>query len=244
MSRVVAVFLVATFSMSWGYASTLRGSAYRGDFSPSYQENVYGLGVDFDLTTDLVASLDYAHTDRNYREMAQLFKNSWTLGGVYKLPKWKTYLEFSAMTSDSDLIGALNQYSITPHTTKWEAFDLGLGFIYSNYSTGDIFSLSPQILYFHSSGWTWGHASWLFDDGGWHYAGRVFVRHQYGNWIPELSYAAGETREDVGVLDSFQSYGGSLKYIWGKASLGLSMERYQGDLRQGWQGGVQAACPF
>jgi hypothetical protein len=219
---------------------------WRGDYDQAFQDSQYSLGAKFVLPNPKYKVFGgYAYTDRNYREMAHVYKNAFTLGGSIEFTKWQSYLELSAMTSDTDLMGALNRYTVVPHTTALKDFDLGLAFDLSNYSTGDVLSISPQILYFVNDNLILGYTSWSFkDEMDWHYAWRVFVRAKQEHWSEEISAAGGETKEDIGVIDTYSTVGGSIKYLHKRFTSGILLERYDGQLRRGWQGGLQITCPF
>ena len=240
------LFFLLLASVQAQATARVTGAYLKSEFESSFKEDEYRLNSDlrFSRFQDLAVFLGYYHQERTYPGGTKVEKNSYLLGGSLKFPNQKMYVEGGVVLGDTDLIGSKSVYSIMPHTTAFKNFDLGLGFDYASYSTGDISTIKPQIIYFFNDSWMVGHTSWFFNDDGSHYAWRNYLRGQAFAWSGELSIAGGEAREDIGVIDQFMSYSFGINRNFSKATVGITTERYEGHLRKGWQWGIVASWAF
>lgn len=210
----------------------------KGDYGNVYHESGERIQFNGTLTENNTFYLGFEHIHRDYTPTTGFERNAFLIGDTAIFKKYYSYIEFIGAYAGDTVVGAQTSLSVIPHTTYFNKWDLGLGFHYAHYATGDVYSIQPQLLFFLTDFASLGHSSWFYEDGGWHHAHREFFRLRYKSVGAEFSWSGGENREDVGLIDQFDSYGMTLTYYYKRGSIYLNLEDYQGHMRSGSQWGT------
>lgn len=240
VAAFLALFLFLPFSAALAQEK-MSASFLDSNYESSYAEQEYRLLGEINTKSfaQITSYLGYGHLKRrHYGSSEDFYKNSLLFGATWSPETSKMYYEFSGLFSDTGKIGAKSAFGLTVHSTHVVNWDFALGVDQAAFDTGDVTTVKPQALYFYKD-FIFGHSSWIFQDGGSRYAWRNFVRLQRPeSWQSEISIAGGDSREDVGVIDQFFSYGVSIRHSFKHFNLGVNAERYEGHLRSGYSWGI------
>lgn len=243
----LALSLVLLFSSSLALAENsekVTAMYLNSEYSKSYQEKEYRIVGEVSPLSSWPAYIGFSNSHRQYDGGSDFDKNSLVLGTTWAPTGHKGYYDFATQFSDSDDIGAKYSVSLMAHSTYFTDWDLAVGVEHASYKTSDVFTIKPLVLYIHRY-FELGHASWIFEDSGTHYAWRNFLRlHQGDVWQEELSISGGESREDIGLIDDFFAYSVSVKRKFKNFDVSVTGERYEGQIRSGLQWGVAGTWTF
>ena len=175
---------------------------------------------------------------RDYTSEIGFFTVMLCYRGTVVFKEAKAYVDFLGSYAGDTVVGAQASGSIIPHSTYFNNWDISLGLPYSQYDSGDVQTVQAAVLVlFHGSN-SAGHSSWFYEDGGWHHAHREFFRLRHDRFGAEISWAGGENREDVGLIDQFNAVSLTTTYYHKYGSVFLALEDYQGQFRRGSQWGT------
>lgn len=217
-------------------------SSYDG----SYAEQEYRLFGEFQFSShpQFHNYLGLVNSHRKYDGGPAFNKEAVHFGTTWAPVGHAGYYDFGTQFSNTGAVGAKSSFIFMAHTTRFTNWDLAIGADHATYDTGDVNTYKAQIIYIHNQ-YLFGHGSWMFEDGGTHYAWRNFVRYTYNDkWAGEVSISGGESREDIGLIDDFFSYGFTVTRSYKNIQLGITAERYEGHVRMGSSWGVIASWLF
>lgn len=234
---VLALFFVSTSSWAAGLSS-VDLSYTKGDYAGVYHESGHRVVLNGEISESNKFYLGYDHVQRDYTSEIGFYRDAFLIGGSTVFKEAKSYLEYTGSYAGETMVGSQMGVSVIPHSTYFTGWDLALGLHYAKYDSGDVQSYQPQIIYFFTDDIGIGHSSWFYEDGGWHHAHREFFRIRHQRFGAELSYAGGENREDVGLIDQFNSVSLTASYYHKYGNVYLVLEDYQGQVRRGSQWGT------
>lgn len=236
IKKIIFFTLFAAFSVaSVANGQLLSWSFFKSDYVDSYKDEGESLGAQFLLPRfpEHHLLVGYTFTTRTYGDGTKFRKNNFSVGDTWAPTGHAYYVDATLDYAGSTPVGATSMYGVTPHSTYFNNWDLGLGLKSASYQTGSIFILNPQVMYL-SGPWIFGFGSWIFNDNGSHATFREFARYTTPAKLKvEASVSSGETREDVGLIDHFNAYGVNVSKFWKSFGLGVMAERYEGKLRKG-----------
>ena len=239
MIKFCAVALLFISSVSAAARLTSVDLSYsKGDFAGVYHDAGEKIVLNADLSETNKFFIGYEHVQRDYTSEIGFYRDALLIGDTVVFKEAKAYVDFVGSYAGDTVVGAQAAGSLVPHTTYFNNWDLSLGLHYATYDSGDVQTIQPQFLYFFNDLVSAGHSSWFYEDGGWHHAHREFVRARHDRFGGELSWAGGENREDVGLIDQFNAVSLTTTYYHKYGSVFLSLEDYQGQFRRGSQWGT------
>lgn len=236
IKNTLLIVLFGIFSMaSIAQAQLISWSFFKSDYADSYKDEGESIGAQFLLPSfpDHHLLGGYTFTERKNGDGTKLRKNNFSFGDTWAPVGNSYYIDAHVDYAGSTPVGATSMYGLTPHTTYFKDWDLGLGLQNASYQTGSIFVVNPQVTYLNGP-WIFGFGSWIFYDSGSHATFREFARYTTTAKLKiEGSVASGETREDLGLIDHFTAYSVNVSKFWKSFGLGAMAEHYEGKLRQG-----------
>ncbi|WP_413294647.1 hypothetical protein ACLSU7_05985 [Bdellovibrio sp. HCB185ZH] len=242
MIRVLLFSLLMISSQAFAAALTSLDVSYgKGDYGNVYHESGERYLLNGEFTPYNKFYIGYEHVERNYTSEVGFYRDALMVGDTQVFESAKSYVEFMGAYDAETVVGAEVSASLIPHTSYFANWDLALGLHYAKFYTGEVQTFQPQFIYFFTDTLSVGHSSWFYEDRGWHHAHREFFRFRYERVGGELSWAGGENREDIGIIDDFNSYSVTATYYHKYGNIFLTLEDYQGHLRSGsaWGTGIQ-----